>query len=383
MLFYHIANFIIFAIAVVCACITVSKLRKTSATYNARLLPFAYFCLSSWIVWGLQYIVLAGRFTSLPTGYFLPTGLWLGVMHNALWASAVLSLHLKQFSRMTSLPLRIAFPIVIVVALPTYRTAVLTSEVFTYFDVVFGFAIFTAFVLSIWQWRVSKISPAVFFLHGYFQWFWRSVWFSPLTGISSVIFIAFPLWRIVLLLVWFRWISAILNRAESSYRKVVADIDNLSLPKPLHSISLMISSTEDLVQEREVATLAIKKLGLTEIRTETSGTPSENVYDSVAQECKAFILIIGEHYGPPMGPKGISMVEFQYKAACKQSPENILVYKKDDVIRQPRLQGFLTRVQEAKHTYVRSFITPEELYEEIHRGIAQWLTLHGKQQQLK
>jgi hypothetical protein len=375
---YHIVNLIIFTIAVIYAWITVSKLRNTSATYNARLLPFAYFSLSSWILWGFQYAILI----SVPTGFFLDTGLWLGVMQNALWTSAVLSLHLKQFSRMTTLPLWIAFPIVIAFALLTYRTAVLTSEVFTYIDVVFGYAIFTAFALSILQWRLSKICAAVFFIHGYFQWLWRSVWFSPLTGISSAIFIAFPGWRIVLLLVWIRLVSAILHRAESSYRKVLADIDRLSLSKRLDNISLMISSTaEDLVQERDAAARAIESLGLSEIRAEMFRTYSEPlriVYAFLAEECNTFILIIGERYGSQMEPEGISVVEFQYQVACAQNPEKILVYVKDGVIRQPRLQDFLTRVQQAKHGYVRSFITPEELYEEIHRGIAHWLTSHGK-----
>lgn len=375
---YHLVNLGIFVIAVIYAWVTVSKLRNTSATYNGRLLPFAYFSLSSWILWGFQYLILAGPFTD----FFLDTGLWLGVMQNALWASAVLSLHSKQFSRMTTLPVWIVFPIVIALALLTYRTEVLTSEIFVYIDFVFGFVIFTGFAYSILQWRVSKIFAAIFFIHGYSQWLWRALWFSPWLGTQSAILMAFPVWRIALLFAWVRLISVILHRAESSYRKVVANIERLSLPKRLDKFTVMVGSTVDVVQERDAASHAIDKLGLSEIRAETFGSSSEplrDVYTYLADQCDAFILLIGERYGSPMESDGLSVIEIQYQAARERDAKKILVYVKDSVIRELRLQDFLARVQATEHSYVRSFITPEDLYEEIHRGIAHWLTSHGKQ----
>src|SRR5687767_442158 len=112
---FHIVNLLIFTVGIVFAWMTLSKLRNTSATYNARLLPFAYYSLSSCILYVLQYLILvASPFISLPSDFFLHAGLWLGVVQNALWASAVLSLYPKQFSRFSlTLPSLIAFSIVI------------------------------------------------------------------------------------------------------------------------------------------------------------------------------------------------------------------------------------------------------------------------------
>jgi len=383
-MFFTTSLLLIFVVEVVYAAATFLRLKNTTATYNRRLLPFARFSLSSWIVWTFQYLILPGPSASSPTGFFLLTGLWLGVVQNALWISAALSLRSKQFPHISDrLPLFIIFPIVLVFALSTYRIALLTSAIFLFIEALATAVSFAILAHSIWQWRLSQIYAVVFSLHGYTQWIWRSLWFGPLTGKWIAIYWAFPVWRIVLLFAWIGLISSILHRAESSYRGVVEDIERLGLPNSLDTITLTIGSTvEDLVEEREAAAEAIRTLRLTELRREMFETPSEplrNVYAFLAEECHIFILIIGESYGSQMEPDGISVAEFQYQVARQQSPENILVYVKDDVVREPRLQNFLTRVQEAEHIYIRSFITPEELYEKVQRGIADWLTVHGKQ----
>jgi hypothetical protein len=145
---------------------------------------------------------------------------------------------------------------------------------------------------------------------------------------------------------------------------------------------LIDATVEDLAEEREAAALSIRNLGLTEFRAEMFETPSQplrNVYTFLAEECHIFILIIGERYGSAVEPDGISVVEFQYEAARRQNPGKVLIFVEDQVIREPQLQGFLNRIQEGEPRYINSFFTPEELYEEIQRGIAEWLTIHGSQ----
>ncbi len=398
---------------------TVSRLRNTSATYNGRLLPFVHFSLSSWILGAFQYVILiSSPFIFFP-GFDLVTGLWLGLMQNVLWAGAVLSLHSKRFSRISeTLRFFIVLPIIVLWASLTYQTAVLNSVTFINVDAVSAAVTFATFAYSIVRWRLSKICAAVFFIHGYFQWIWRSLWFTPLVGTQLLVF---SLWRISLLAIWIGLILAILHRAESSYRQVVGDIERLALSKRLDTIAVMISPTvEGLALDRDAAARAIDRLGLTEIRAEMFGSRPEsrrkfyaflaaaaraiaglglikiqtekfesrpeslrNIYAFLAEQCDLLILIIGERYEALMELEGNSVLEFVYQIAHAQSPQKILVYVKDGINREPRLQDFLMHVRDAEHTCVTSFTTPEDLYEDIQRGIARWLTSHVKQQQPK
>jgi len=354
---YHGVSLIIFAVAVVVAGRKVSKLRSTSAPSNSWLLPFAYFSLSSWIVWALQYVILlTGSFISFPSGYLQDTGLWLGVIQNALWASAVFSLHSKQFLRMSlTVPLLMMFSIVI--GLVTYLTPILSSEPFREIDAVSGAAIFTIFAYWIVQLRLSKISAATFFIHGYLQWIWRSLWINPFTK-SQLVLLTFPLWRIALLVAWIALISEMLV-----------------------TLRVMISSTvKDLVQEREATERAIAGLHLTGFRAETfgsvPGTPEETCA-AWAQQCDIFVLIIGQRYGYVIQSMGKSVVEFEYDEAYCQDPRKILVYVKDGVKRELRLEEFLKRLQHFEHGHVTStFSTPDELSGKIQHDVKRWLTSH-------
>lgn len=271
---YYILNLVILAVALGYAGITVSKLRKTSATYRARLLPFACFSLISWMVWALQYVILvASRFTSFRSGFSQDTGLWLGVMQTALWVSAVLSLHSKQFPRL-ALPMSVLIMFPVVVASVT-SCAALTSPIFIYIDALSAAAIFTTFAYSILQWRLRKVFAGAFFIHGMSQWIWRFLWFTPLANTHIAILLGFPLWHIALLFAWSRLISTILQRAEPSHKNAVRDIERLELPNQLYPFGVMISSTvEDLAAEREAADRAIRGLKLNRFRTETFGSLS-------------------------------------------------------------------------------------------------------------
>jgi len=381
----YILSLIVFAVAIVFAWMTVSRLRNTSATYNARLLPFAYFSLTSWILAVLQCTLLVtSSLISFPGEFRLATGLWLALMQNVLWAAAVLSLYSKQFSGISQrLPIFVVFPTVVAFAFPTYRIGVLTSETFIYIDAVLASTIFVVFAVSLVQWRLSKVFAVAFLAHGYSQWIWRSLWFTPWAETQRAILVAFPLWRIALLVVWIRLISAMLERAQRSYQEVAKDIGRLAVPTPLKTIKVMISSTiSDLAQERDAAESAIRALHLTTFRAEQLGSlslPPRKICQLMAEQCDIFILIIGERYGHIIEPEGISVVEFEYEVARAQNPGKILVYVKDGVNREPRLEAFLKRLQDFGHGHFTSMFTPEDLYEKIQRDTARWLTSNVKQ----
>lgn len=382
---YHIVTLLISAVGIVFAWMTVSKLRKTSATYNARLLPFAYYSLCSWVLWVLQYLILvANQAFSFPSSFSQSTGLWLGIVQNALWACAVLSLSSKQqFSRISlTLPSLIAFSIVI--APVGYRTVILASQPIAQIDAVSAAIIFAAFAYSIVQLRLSKIFAVAFLIHGLSQWFWRSLWFTPLAKLHLASLLAFPLWHIALLFAWITLISTILQRAQPSHQKVVRDIEQLKLPNPLATFGVMISSTvEDLTQERDAADRAILGLHLTRFRAETFGSRPHSprtICAGMAEQCDIFILIVGERYGSIIEPERISVVEFEYGIARKQNPEKILVYVKEVVTREPLLEKFRKDVQDFTGGYfTSSFTSPEDLFEIIQRDIALWLTSRVKQ----
>src|SRR5262245_25088673 len=142
---YHSLTLIIFVVALVVAGTKLSKIRTTSATYSANLFSFACLSLSSWILWSVQYVLLvAAHFFSWSSDFFLMTGLLLGVMQNVLWATALLSLHSRQDSRISLiLPLLVLLSVAIGIA--TYQTPVLSSEAFTMIDAVAGGVIFGIF----------------------------------------------------------------------------------------------------------------------------------------------------------------------------------------------------------------------------------------------
>jgi len=358
----HAVILVFLAIAVISATRTVSRLRNASATFNVSLLSFAYFSLSSWLFWALQYaILLAAPFISLPSKLFQGIGLWLGVVQNALWITAILSLYSKQFSRV-SVPLFVMFSLLI--ALLTYQTTVLTSQAFGYLEAVSATIIFVSFAYSIWQLRLSLLFAAAFLIHGYFQWIWRSLWLKPLTD-TEIVLLAFPVWRIALLAAWIILISEMLV-----------------------TLRVMISSTvKDLGQERHAAERAIHGLRLSSFRAETFGSVPDTPKTLCAlwaSQCHIFILMVGERYGYIIKSKGISVVEYEYDIAHAEDPGKILVYVKDGVTREQRLEEFLRRLQDFECGHVTSsFTTSDELFEKIQRDVKNWLTSYGEGEIIK
>ena len=364
----------------------VSKLQISAATYKARLLPFAYFSFVAWLLSILQaLILLPAPFISFPIGSFLNNaGQWLGLMQNALWFSAVLSLYPRQLSRKSlSLHVLVIFPIAI--ASVTSRTAILTSGTLTTFDFLLAFVVFTAFVLWLLQWRLSSMLATVFFIHGCSQTIWRTLWFTPLAGRQVATLLAFPIWRSLLLFAWIRVISAMVEDAEASLNEVVKKIEQLQIPDPLPTFEVMIGSTiADLERERDAAEGAILALELSRFRAEKLGsvalTPRE-LCEVMAKRCDILVLMIGERYGHVIEPEGISVVEFEYNVARADNPGKILVYVKEGVKRDDkRLKDFLERVLDFNNGNVtHSFTTPEKLSEQIPRDIVRWLISHAKQ----
>ena len=152
---------------------------------------------------------------------------------------------------------------------------------------------------------------------------------------------------------------------------------------PFATCDVMICSTvKDLAKERVAAERAIRGLNLNIFRAEdlgsVAGSPRE-LCELLAQKCDLFVLLVGESSGFIIESEGISVIEFEYEVAHAQNPGKILIYLKDGVHREPRLEEFLKRVQDFDHGYVTSsFITPEDLYQKIQVDIVRWLTSHAK-----
>jgi hypothetical protein len=212
----------IFTGALLVAGIKVFKLR------DAGQLRFAFFSLSSWMLVALQCaLLIANQFSDFPNGFFRDTGLWLALTQNALWISAVLSLYSKEFSRISkTLPLPITFPIMVVWALLTYRMAVLDSEAFVIVVTLSGVVTFAIFACLIWPRHRNNIAAVVFSIHGLSQPIWCFVWLTRPTVTETVILTLFPLWHIAVLLIWIKFISAILPNAESSDKEAASTIES-------------------------------------------------------------------------------------------------------------------------------------------------------------
>jgi hypothetical protein len=439
---YHSLNLLIVVVGVIAGWQKVAQLRHTSATYNDRLLPFAYYSLTAAIFWGLQCLLQIDRpILSIPGDVFVEIGLLLGIIHNALWLAAVLPLYSKRFSEMSrTLPLVIAFSIVIVTI--TYRTRALNSAAFAWIDGLSGFVIFGSLAYAILQWKLNKLPAAVFAIHAYFQVAWRSLWIKPFAETPVLTLIAFPLWRFGLLYFWIKVISTLVQRQQSSFKQNANQVQQLELqfeqstqpaeqpakdPEPpvrqsvppaqkeahveqleqhvqqleqqvqqlehqvrelegldlLTPFGVMISSTiKGLEQERDAAERAISGLRLIPLRSETFGSasqPPREICKFLAKRCRIFVLIIGQDYGTKIEPEGISVVELEFNTAYEQNPDKILLYKKDGIRYKPEVEAFLKRLEHFDVGFFRSlFNTPEELYELLQRDLTRWITSHLK-----
>lgn len=395
---FHSVILLAFAVTVVFIGITVFELRNTSATYNARLFTFGYFSLGAWILWILQYALLAAPFLSLPTGLPLNFVLSLSVIQNALWTSAIFSLHFKQFSRkLLTLPALGIFSFLM--GLVAYKTGTSTSPQFIPFignlDGLWTGAIFVVLGTWIVQLGHSRKYAVVFLIHGFTQWLWTWRWLTSF-GTSPIVQLAFPFWRIALLIVWIRLISEVAQRAQPSEKKITQAPDQkpginkerAELSSLLVPIRVMISSTVmDLVQEREAVDRAIRGLHLERFRAETFGSvshPAEVICAFMAEQCDIFVLIIGERYGYKIESLGLSVVEFEYGVARDENPKKILVYVKEGVDRKPELIPFLERVEHFQKGLFRTlFTTPDDLHDKVQADIARWLASHVKQNKHK
>ena len=405
---YHTLNLVIVFIAVIFTWKTVSRLRNSSVIYTARL-PFAYYSISSWTLWGLQYLVLV-LWVSRAFGdqSLLSTALWIGVLQNVLWSIAVLSLFPNQFPvprRFSRFSLALLALIVfsVLIAFLSYRTNLLASLIFTELDAVLCAVIFAAFAFSILHLHLSKMFAAVFLIHGLSQWLWRILFFSQSGRIRLVVLLIFPLWRIVLLLSWIKLIPEFLQTAESKNpdhghqpnlsvegneagrsREDQVDLEAEqtletaeNLVELLTPLKVMISSTvADLGPEREAVDKALRTLELHRFRAETmgsvSGTPRDVCAD-MARQCDLFILILGERYGFTI-EDGISVVEFEYNVAHEQNSQKILVYVKNVADREERLEEFHQRILNFQSGHFRfAFNTAEELSQRILPDVARWL----------
>ena len=321
-------------------------------------------------------------------------------------------------------------------------TTVLGSEAFAWIDFLSGFVIFGSLSYAIFQWKLSKLTVAVFALHAHLQVAWRYLWIKPFAETPILALIPFPLWRFGLLFFWIKVISTLLQRQESSSKQAanqsqqlelqyeqstqraeqpvkdqqppvqqsgppaqqeahvqrleqqvqqleqqvqklkqqVQELEEMDLLTPA---AVMISSPiKGLEQERDAAARAISGLHLTPLRSENFGSvsqPPRKICKLMAKRCRIFVLIIGQRYGTKIEPEGISVTELEFNTAYEQNADKILLYKKDGIRYKPEVKAFLERLEHFDAGFFRSlFNTPEELYELLQRDLTRWLTSHLK-----
>lgn len=385
----HSVILFIFAVTLVFAAIRVVDLRKTSATYDARLLSFGYFSLGAWILWLVQYLLLAVPLLSSASSFSLDSVRSLSLIQNAFWAVAVLAVHRERFSRKSwTLPALGIFSLL--VGLAGYERILTGIQVAKPIGAIDGLPTATAFIVLgvlIVQLRFSQIAAAIFIAHGITQWLWTWNWLNSFNT-SPVVQLGFPLWRGVLLIAWMKLISEMAQRAQPATQKFaqVSDPDpgngddnrRSELARLLVPIRVMISSTvEDLLPEREAAERAIVGLKLERFRAETFGSvshPPEVVCAFMAEQCDIFVLIIGGRSGYRIQSQEKSVVEFEYDTAFAKDPKKILAYVKVGVKRERRVKTFLKRVENYHTGFFRSeFRTADELHDKIQENIMRWL----------
>lgn len=389
----HIVCLVFLGVRVVFAGIKVSELQSPPDSYNARQFTFAYFSLSAWILWVFQYAIQATPFFTLSKDLSLTIGLILGVVQNALWTCAALSLPFKSFSRKSlTLPLLAVVSVVsAVIAIVAYQAAILSSPELNGYvvgvDGLWNAVVFMVVGISIFQLGFGKKSAEAFLTHGYTQWIWRLLLLSP-WATTLVVQIVYPAWRVFLFIVWARLISEMAKRTEPPDQKIArvskqslsSDNQRPKAPNLLVTLKVMISSTvQDLEPEREAADRAIRGLNLDRFRAEKFGSlphPPEVICALLAEQCDIFVLIIGERYGYEIESRKISVVEFEYEVACAQDRGKILVYIKDGVTREPRLEAFVRRLEDFERGHFRTlFKTADELPEKIQGDISRLVLL--------
>ena len=342
------------AVVIVFACRKVWRGRNTAA--NAWMLPFARFSIGAWILWILQHgILVAGSFGLLSNESLRSASLLPAILKSILWIVAISSLHAKLFSRV-SLTLPPLALISIGVALVVYQFPTLTSDPLVHMIGAASVAtIFTLLAASIWSIRLNRLYPIVFCLHGFSTVVWYYMFSKPSISIQMSV-IVFSFWHAVVAFTWLLLVSEMLVR----FRVMIA------------------STIRDLGPERAAAGRAIRDLNLQGLRSETIGSRPynpESLCKLWAEQCNVFILIIGGSYGHRITSTGKSVVEFEFEVAREKDPGKILVYVKDGVTREPKLQEFLDRLQDFKDGYVLDspFHTPEELETKVRRDVQRWL----------
>ena len=390
---YHCSLLAIFIVAVVKTWKTISQLRNDALAYKGRL-PFAYYSLSAWIFWALQYLVLiAWTLRSRPDHTFLSAAISIGLVGNALWAVAVLSLYSKRVNRWSLTPTYVmAFLILMGLSILTalvvedlsyhngrYEIEILGSPQFTLLEGFFCIAIFAAFALSINELRLNKWFAVAFLIHGVSQGPWQLLFSSPSTIRLALLLVFLPVWHIAIFLFWTKLIPQLLQTAQSRS-------DSRLRVALLRPFIIMVSSTvEDLIPERKAADRAIRELHLDGFLAEKYGSVSDtprNICEHMARHCNIFILIIGQRYGHVPEPDGISVMQFEFETARAASRQKILVYVKEGVSREERLKQFLKGVDNFNSGYFRaSFTSHKGLRKKIRVGIMKWFVSRETQRQ--
>ena len=140
-------------------------------------------------------------------------------------------------------------------------------------------------------------------------------------------------------------------------------------PRPRIFVSSVMKDYDDY---RYAASQGIQRVGGDPIRAEdfpaASHSPRNGCLDGV-RSADALVLLLGGRYGF-VGPSGLATTEEEYEEA-RRTHKRILVFLQGDVMREPRQQIFVDRVQDYIDGHWRKvFHDPEELTDLVREAVA-------------
>jgi predicted ATPase len=144
-----------------------------------------------------------------------------------------------------------------------------------------------------------------------------------------------------------------------------------SIRTPDQRLRVFVSSTlRELAPERRAARIAIEQLNLAPVMFELGARPHppQDLYRAYLEQSDIFVGLYGERYGWVAPGDEVSGLEDEYRLAPHEMPK--LVYVKEGVEREPRLQELLDRIKGDDRASYVYFTDADQLAELVRSDLA-------------
>ena len=144
-----------------------------------------------------------------------------------------------------------------------------------------------------------------------------------------------------------------------------------SIRTPDQRLRVFVSSTlRELAPERRAARTAIEQLNLAPVMFELGARPHppQDLYRAYLEQSDIFVGLYGERYGWVAPGDEVSGLEDEYRLAPHEMPK--LVYVKEGVEREPRLQELLDRIKGDDRVSYVYFTDADQLAELVRSDLA-------------